>query len=43
MQKPSPVAKTPKAWTAPRLNRLGRIADVAGGQNVNPQGGNSKS
>lgn len=27
-----------KTWTAPKLNKLGSIADVAGGLNVNANG-----
>jgi hypothetical protein len=37
---PAPARKT---WSAPRLNRLGTIADVAASQTAGPQGSGTKS
>ena len=39
-QKPAP---TSRVWNAPRLTRIGTIADVAGSQTAGPQGGGTKS
>ena len=40
IQTPAPALRT---WSTPRLNRLGTIADVAGGQVAGPQGAGAKS
>lgn len=39
-QTPAPMTR---AWNAPRLKRIGTIADVAGSQTAGPQGGGAKS
>lgn len=39
-QKPAP---TGRVWTAPRLQRIGTIADVAGSQGTGPQGSGAKT
>lgn len=39
-QKPVP---TGRVWNAPRLKRIGTIADVAGSQAAGPQGGGAKT
>ena len=36
-------ASSARAWNAPRLVRIGTIADVANSQGAGPQGGGSKS
>ena len=36
-------APTRRVWNAPRLTRIGTIADVAGTQTAGPQGGGAKS
>ena len=37
------TASPARVWNAPRLVRIGTIADVAGGQTAGPQGGGAKS
>lgn len=39
-QKPAP---TGRVWNAPRLVRIGTIADVAGSQGAGTQGGGAKT
>lgn len=39
-QKPAP---TGRVWNAPRLVRIGTIADVAGSQGAGPQGSGAKT
>ena len=39
-QKPTPVSRV---WNAPRLIRIGTIADVAGNQGTGTQGGGAKT
>lgn len=36
-------ASSARAWNAPRLVRIGTIAEVAGSQTAGPQGGGAKS
>ena len=44
MHKPSSVATAPrKTWAAPRLSKLGSIADVAQGSGFNVQGQPNRS
>ena len=37
------VAPADRAWNAPKLKRIGTIADVAGSQGAGTQGGGAKT